>query len=350
MNLYLHIGTEKTGSSYLQSMAAINRSALQEKGTWFPYAGKHEFQLQQGQISAGNAQPLTDSLHRNNELTIRNILTKHWKDAEDRRCQSVMLSNELLVLALADDGRVQLLETIASEVGFTKIRCLLLLRDPIDQALSLYKHRAKSGTALPIEEWPTTNYHYGSGLYRFLTAIEGSNIKLTCKKYDQRIGHLEKIFFKEWLGIADTLTEPKQEVNPSLSISELLLISHLRLQDTLLPEFLYQRFLGLLKKEKAKEPRITAYYQAILSNHLAQFATTWQLCNQWLPVDEQLKVPSQDSANAGVEEKVMTFSQQQGELLAFFMKELQTPSFKIRITITKWRRKLGNWRNQLMGR
>ena len=55
MNLYLHIGTEKTGSSHLQSLSAINRDLLKKSGIWFPEAEKRDNMLLSGDISAGNA-------------------------------------------------------------------------------------------------------------------------------------------------------------------------------------------------------------------------------------------------------------------------------------------------------
>ena len=73
MKLYLHIGTEKTGSSHLQSLSAINSNVLQQNGIWFPFEGKSNKSLIKGEISAGNAQSLTNAL---NVVNLSNLVPK----------------------------------------------------------------------------------------------------------------------------------------------------------------------------------------------------------------------------------------------------------------------------------
>ncbi|MDZ7755183.1 hypothetical protein [Rhodohalobacter sp.] len=76
MKIYLHIGTEKTGSSHLQSIAGINRERLTNEGIWFPKAEKLEQQLLKGEISAGNAQDITDALNADDFETCSEIIVE----------------------------------------------------------------------------------------------------------------------------------------------------------------------------------------------------------------------------------------------------------------------------------
>ena len=346
MKLYLHIGIEKTGSSYLQSLAAINRDLLKEQGIWFPKAGKREFQLQQGLISAGNAQPLTDAMEVDEYEKISQILQRHLAEARTRQCQSVLLSNELLMLALSREGNLSTFQRIVQAAGYAQAHYLLILRDPVDQALSLYKHRAKGGTAPDIEEWPKVHYHYGIGLKSFLQEARKIPLPLTIRKYRKQ--GLEELFFNDWLGFSKSLDKPKQVINPSLSLSELSLIRQLRQHDAWLPRFLYNRLLTLPKAQKDPELKLTRYYMDILYRHLSQYKSTWELCNQYLVEDEQLDIPTSDAYELQSVEKTLTFSTVQGQLIADFIKEAASPAFQWKMQYRKCRNELGRLKNRLL--
>ena len=346
MDLYLHIGTEKTGSSYLQSLAAKNRENLSRASIHFPSAGARDKQMLRGEISAGNAQSLTNALDENN-WSAAEMLLKGWsEETRVRNCQKLLLSNELLVLALAHQSRLKHFEELITSVGFHETQVLLLLRDPADQALSLYRHRAKAGTAPSIEDWPEDRYHYGLGLQQFLQAVKNSSLSLSVRKYRKK--GLEDVFFSDWLGEALKVKQPKQVVNPSLSLSELLLIRQLRQNDVWLPRFLYERLLSLPKSQKDPEPKLNQYYRNVLNSHISQFETTWQLCNQYLPENEKLDIPQKGEDNIKAEENVLTFSPMQGKVIAHFMKEAASSIFQWKVRYRKYRYKLGRIKNSLL--
>ncbi|MBV6653143.1 MAG: hypothetical protein KI786_05275 [Mameliella sp.] len=340
MKLYLHIGTEKTGSSHLQSVMALNRVFLQQNSIWFPSAGKRERQMLRGEISAGNAQPLADAVEAGKFHHITHILQKHLVEAQKKDCEIVLLSNEILVLALSGGQKIKAFQQAARAAGFSEFHYLLILRDPVDQALSLYKHRAKAGTAPEIEEWPATHYHYGNGLRSFLQQATDCHLQLRCRKYGR---HLEQLLFEEWLGInPDQMRKPDKRVNPSLSISELLLIRQARQLDPVLPGLLYDALLNLPKDQKAIEPRIEQYYKAVLSNALSQYDDTWKACNQRLPADTPLALPERQAI---APDKVMTFSAQQGLAIGSLMQQLRSPGFLMQLTLHRYKRKLGKLRS-----
>ena len=345
MTLYLHIGTEKTGSSYLQSLAAQNREQLREAGIHFPSAGKRDAQMLRGKISAGNAQPLTDAIRSDNWLVVETLLLQWIKEAQAQHCHSLLLSNELLVLALALPGRLEQLNQRTTSLGIRDTQAILILRDPVEQALSLYKHRAKSGSALPIEEWPEIHYHYGKGLFDFLQEAESSDLTLKVRKYRKQ--GLEDVFFRQWLGVKIDMSPVKRVVNPSLSLSELLLIRQLYQEDKWLPRFLYERLLPLSSHQKAPEPKLSQYYKAVLSEHLSSYQASWELCNTHLPEDEQLDIPVSSGQAVALSEKVLTFSPAQGELISRFIRESASLTFWWKLRFRAYKHRLGRLRNRI---
>lgn len=348
ISLYLHIGTEKTGSSHLQSVMALNRELLIGKGYWFPLAGKREQHLMKGMVSPGNAQALTNLIEKENYDKASQLLREHLTVAAAKKCDKVLLSNELLLLALSKDGGVENLQNVAQAAGFSEVHYLLVIRDPVEQALSLYKHRAKNGTAVDIEEWPATHYHYGKGLKGFLQQAKAADLLLTCRKYDRQGNQLDHLFFGDWLGLSpEGLKKPEKRVNPSLSISELLLMRQLRKQNPLLPGLFYNVLIQLPKVAKAKEPRIENYYKATLGNALADYSETWNVCNQFLPKETPIASPLYQ---AHTPDKVMTFSAEQGAAITQLIHKMQSPLFLARLGFIRYKRRLGRLRNFVLNR
>jgi hypothetical protein len=346
VKLFLHIGTEKTGSSYLQSMAAQHREQLATAGIYFPSAGKRDAQMLSGEISAGNAQALCAALERGDTSRIQGLLEQHFRAAAQASLQAVLLSNELLVLALARPGVLELLQRSVLAAGYATLQMLLVLRDPVDQALSLYKHRAKGGTAPDIEVWAPRHYHYAPALADFLETVARLDIQLTCRKYRTESGQLECLFFKDWLGLNANLTIPQQVVNPSLTISELLLLRQLRQQQPHWTELLYRQMLALPKKDKADEPCLEAYYRQVLANYLSKQEATWAACNRFLPLGETLDWPKSVFAPPG--EKILSFSEAQATILTQMMGAGLKLTFRWKLRLLAWRRKVGKLRGRLM--
>ena len=345
MDLYLHIGTEKTGSSYLQSLAAVNRDTLLKAGIFFPHGGKRDDDMLNGRISPGNARMFCKILENNAGTLITSWLKEKYDEANSNKCNKLLLSNEELVLALS---RLEILTKLiqsSKDAGFTSLNFLLFLRDPVDQALSLYKHRAKSGNILPIKEWPERYYYYGDALYQFLSNVKKEDVSLNCRRYDNSPGVPENIFFQDWLNVEVPQKKVKSVINPSLTISELLMIRLLRERDPLLAKAFYDQMLQIPKEEKGSEGEIEAYYRYVLSNHLQQYQATWELCNEVLPATEQLNIPGYSNFKGSGDqvEKKLNFSEQQTKVVVDFMTEgrtgrLRRLKHRLRMNLSKFKR------------
>lgn len=350
MNLFLHIGTEKTGSSYLQSLAAVNRSLLQKQKIWFPEAGKREKHLLQGKVSPGNGGPLYLFLDNGDFDEIGFWVNRQLKQAEKKSCESLLISNELLILAFGKQSVLHHFLQRVYDLGILSVKFLLVLRDPVDQCLSLFKHRAKNGTTPEFQEWIHKHYVYGDKLFEFLAIAQNDGIDLTCRKYHHGSGHLEKIFFREWLQTNSFLENAHWRVNPSLTLSELVLLKELRKKDRYLAKAYYERMIMLPKREKAPDHFLESAYRKWLINYLVKYNATWRACNQCLSIEEQLEIPERASRPIFLEkpEKLLSFSEKQTSALAELMADCQKPGVRLRLGLEKWRHSLVKVKNRML--
>ena len=343
MILYLHIGTEKTGSSYLQTMAAINREGLLRERIWFPRGGRLEAQMIAGQISDGNAQPLTDAINEDDWQKVFELLKEKYTEGIQKKANKILLSNELMLLALSSKDRIERLVKATKEVGYSTVYFLVLLRDPVDHALSLYKHRAKSGRIKSIEEWATEGYSYGIGLRRFFDAADSISNQLNVRKYAPKQKPIENILFKDWLGVSDLLKAPKRKINPSLTLSELALLRCHYSIDKEGVKILYDQFLKLPKQDKAINRELEGYHRSILASKLSFYEETWEKCNEWLNVDEKLIQPLSLKGPIKRVKENYVYSRNQLRVINGFMSKWREPSFQLLLKYRTYRRKIAKF-------
>lgn len=344
MKILLHIGTEKTGSSHLQSLASINRDLLIQYGIYYPAENGKNYKLSlKGEISAGNAQALTDALNLKDLNSCEIFIDECIKETIENKCDTLLLSNELLLLALAKENRLNQFEALFNKHQVDDIEMLLILRDPIDQALSLYKHRAKNGNVPEIEVWSEKFYIYGKALNFFFKEIKkNKGIKLTTRKFSTAAGALETILFKECLNLNINLSPPPKVVNPSLSLSELLLLKKVRQYEPYLVNILYKKLIKIDKKNKSEESSIEEYHKNFLSNYLFKYSETWDLCNVFLSQNDKIKIPKPSSKRMLQSQKNSSFSDAQMEVIANIIGNSANLKTKTQIEKAKLKTKLVN--------
>ena len=351
MKLFLHIGTEKTGSSYLQSLLAINRAQLESASIYFPKAGKREKDMRSGKISPGNGQDLYEGLSAQKYDVVKKILLEHFLTADKKDLEKVLISNELLVKTFAEEEVLTSFVHTARAIGYNKIKLLLIIRDPVDQALSLYKHRAKSGNVAPISEWIKNDYAYGNVLGSFFNIINKINtIDTEYRKYSSGSGSLESILFKDWLEIETPVKVLDKKVNPSLTLSELLMLRNLNLYNPDLVPLLYDKLLKIPKSLKAGESGLEGYYRSIISENLENYHEVWEECNKRLADGEYIEIPDSIEENAGsdINEKyVMTFSNDQIAAINSFIMDCLSFKINLKLIKIKVRKRLGQLKRTL---
>lgn len=298
MKLQLHVGTEKTGSSYLQKLCGKNRQFLLEQGLWFPDAGDFERQLQKGTVSPGNGLDLGEYISSGSWANVTAWITERVNEAQKRGCHSLLVSYELLFAELSNENAVDRFQTAAAEAGIDDISCLLMIRDPIDQVLSLYKHRAKSGGVNDIEEWIKRGYPLPRQLDDFLAQVGRSSIQLHVRKYIKSTATLIDVFFHSWLGVTDLPTKIHSYVNPSLSLSELAVIRHIVANRPDDQRAFYTKFLAVPLDQKAGGQGVEDVTAAKIENYLCQFNDTWKQLDVRLASDGGIEVPQRRHVSA----------------------------------------------------
>ena len=284
MNLYLHIGTEKTGSSYLQSLLALNRAELLKQGIYYPRtAERWERRMESGEISPGNSHLLSEALRSQDFNEARSLISQTYEEANHKQASSVILSNELLIFAISEKRNFNSIHQLFIDCGFTNIKYCLYLREPVEQALSLYKHRAKNGKAPHISEWIKEQHPLPDVLQNFRETLEKQNDLFTLFKYQNREGYFEKTFFHDFLDFREQLKLPEiQQVNPSLNLSELTVIKQLNTIDSRLTRPVYDTLITIPKQDKADDSLLEQNYKAIIYDELKQYGSLWEALNEYI--------------------------------------------------------------------
>lgn len=264
-----HIGHAKTGSSYLQSLFAINASLLAEEGIDYPMDETMADALR-GRISTGNG-----------HILVSRILTGS-NSGETRG--SVFFSSELLFPILIESGfeifdpfwprkratidpgeRMERIVAWTKDQGFDRIRFLLFIRDPIAHALSQYHQKIKRGGSTETLAESFANYDVPARVAYFLEQADRfPGITVEIQNYSRVKRKLPRAA-EHGLGLRTEVLTRKVEarVNRSMTVSELELIRHLNhslgrksgpLSDALchqIPHLEMERFFPSLEVQRA---------------------------------------------------------------------------------------------------
>ena len=154
VNLILHIGTEKTGSTSIQQFLKKNLQQLKSDGNFVPQtpmvgSGNHRWIP----VFAGNNRTddvFTRSLNlRNNEERKKVILNKRRQFVDECRnaaktCKSLILSSEHIQSQLRTIQEIQRLRDLVDEVA-DDVCIIIYVRDPLKMAVSLLSESIKGG-------------------------------------------------------------------------------------------------------------------------------------------------------------------------------------------------------------
>lgn len=336
MKFFIHIGSPKAGSSALQTLCARSRPLLAASGIHFPAGTPYDEDcMLAGRISAGNTLHLAKHIRYGRWAAAEKWLRSAGDEARARGCEHVLLSSEWLLEALSPDGRLTELTRRLAELGEHSVEFLLVLRDPVGQFISLYKHRAKRGTTGSIDEWARHGYDLPRRLSGIRRQVEAGGAKLVVRGYRSNNGSLESMFFSDWLGVPVPEGLSSLRVNPSLSLSELVLVNELNAHHPGLVPYLYERLLAIPVDKKLEGRAIAEHARRVATNTVAGDVEEWTKWNELLPVEERFTIP-EPGPRAGSEPQTLELSA--GQLAAVMHLLGDAPGFRMRMQVLwSWR-------------
>ena len=299
MHLKLHVGHGKTGSSFLQSWLAINADQLKaHEGIVYPkccpFSARRDVRAAASQFSMGNGFVLDAVLKHGcgpgqQRRWFRRLLRQVQGNAQDQDVSALLFSCEPWARKLPEQW-VQL-HRLIEVLSFSSVDVLLMVRDPLDHAVSVYGQMVKRhGFTGGVDDWLTI-YDFPNALFRFLRLINGESagFHLQVDHYGRQCHELIPLL-KRWLCLSSISRwhDVKQvQVNRSLTLDELALMRWLNDRDPKSAQAVGERLVNQLPDLKAIPPLPT-------DEAVERFVLRWQplvqKINELLPERAKLKL------------------------------------------------------------
>ncbi len=238
--LICHIGHGKTGSSYIQSVLAINATLLESAGIHYPEAADHHKALK-GLISSGNYQFLESDRVFSGPTTL--------------------ISGERLFNALPKGDKLETLVLSKSN----DVTVVLYVRDIIDFLVSAWLQSVKKADCtVDLDDFlPRKAEVHCARLLWWAKASQRQGFRLIIRNYSRHRTNLLRTFFSDLFEgspsseLIDRLTlPPTPSVNRSLSTVECKIQMEFNKRLAGTGRFLGTAFVNSLPNIKAQKPRI----------------------------------------------------------------------------------------------
>ena len=217
--LYLHIGGPKTGSTFLQSVFRTNRSTLLEMGIHYPTGNEYPDSPPTSWTS-GNGGGILES---------PKAFAKALEEIRHYPGSSLLYSYEGLRNDVCMAEKVSFMPAIARTFGFTQIKVLFFVRNPVTYMVSVWQQYIKyNGNHETLEEKilspDTMLMSYQMARHVLENLSNNEPFHLTALNYSNCADRLIDVT-AEWLGVpADRLSIPDALlINRSLTRAELTL-------------------------------------------------------------------------------------------------------------------------------
>ena len=307
MKLKLHIGHGKTGSSYLQSWFACNSRLLFENHAIF-YPGDHKH-AEKGHFSTGNRKELDEIIESRRP---RRWIQKNLRQFSEKRLipNTLFFSFEGLTRQFSM-YRNKIVRS-AELLGISDIDVLLIVRDPLDHACSVYNQMVKRhGYFGSLDEWLEV-YDFTDHLLQTIQELSENR-----DLWNLRIEHYDKVSTSlsdlaiDWLNTPPSSfynQTPNSIVNRSLTYEELFLMRIVNKKlsvdkSRLLGERLVNQF-----------PESTSFNPKPSSNSSRRFVEKWnekvETINSLIPIGAQLHLDTSASYKQKEESDFINLSRQ----------------------------------------
>lgn len=173
MDIYLHIGSEKTGTTTIQDFLKINRQSLLEHGVFIP-------KINHALIPAAISEPgyhdhIFSSVgafteHRKKELK-RVWLDRLRTEILSARATCCILSNEFFSSRLRKENEVRNFRKFLKSIpGVNNVYIVIYIRPPLNTAISLFSTAVKAGAF--YNEFPTPSNTYFNNVVNHRQTLE----------------------------------------------------------------------------------------------------------------------------------------------------------------------------------
>jgi hypothetical protein len=204
MDLLLHIGTEKTGTTTLQSFLALNRDLLADHRVWvpkspvpksLPYCNHRKL------VALANDDDFIDDFIKRQKLldpAQRKRAKQGWLEAFDKEqagtntCTRAVISSEHFQSRLRQEHEIARLHALLSR-RFARITVVIYLRDPYATALSALSTAIRVGGTQEIVPPPNNVYwhnlvHHRQTLERWGRVFGRANLRVRLFERDAFAG------------------------------------------------------------------------------------------------------------------------------------------------------------------
>ncbi len=297
MKLLLHAGTEKTGSSYLQTAFKSEAGRLAAAGILYSaeeFAEGDPF----GGVQ-GDGGFLAVLFRDRDDFEFVRRLSLIREKAQEAGCGSALVSYSAFWREIRGRGHEDLMRLVG-KAGFEGVEGLLLLRDPVDHAVSHYRQVVKVGrTAKAFDGWIADDYHYFDWLAELVT--EQSEIEWAARRYQPARRPLGSVVFGDWLGLSAFESEARpddQRVNSSLTADEAMCIADLAGRIRGIHETLAPRFLALPSSSRPSVGPTEDWMRAVAATYCWKHVAAVNALNGLLPADERFDLTSPEALEA----------------------------------------------------
>jgi hypothetical protein len=330
MQLKVHVGTERTGSSFLQSVLYRFRNELESMSVLFPRGlANDERAMNQQEISAGNGRRLANALSKDHWAEVGRIVGTYCLEAQRKNCSTVVVSCEQLLVVLGNVARMQHFTRMVKETGFEKIEFLIVLRDPGEQAVSLYRHRAKNGRIGSPDKWFSSKFKTAEDADAFRESAILNQNGLTFIGYIKDANELRRRILDQWLGMNIDGEIPSTPVNESLRVSELQLINLCGRVDRLSPRFMWPEFRRLRLEDRVEDTAWLEYLNYLARLSIRQRKEIWTRLNALLPNNHRFEL-DEDQLEVVERPNGVSCSEQQFAVALKVMTESRTLRWRCR--------------------
>jgi hypothetical protein len=296
----VHIGHGKTGTSYIQSVLAINQSDLQDIGVIYPESSSSN-SARDGEITSGNVS-FRDVWPREVMASLRSI-------KEDSK---VVFSSELIFHRFFDD-----LDALLELKDMCNLKILMFVRNPIEMAVSSYGQDIKrAGETCTPDEYIFKDIHLKKSL-KILEFLSEHEINYAVYNYSRHRDDLVDVFRTE-VGVPDkmSLLLPKSRViNRSLTRSEMALQKRLN-------EIMGKKSSKIFSDEMCQRaPDVPSELPTLSADSITRFrsqnSSMVDEVNSYLPNSEKISLEySGDSRDHEYNDDIYSFSAQQLNVMA----------------------------------